>query len=314
MVVGGGAPLGPVTRGLHPGRLVGYPGSMSSTRPGRLTLDELRLALSAPRARDGFVSRRLWVRGVSTHYRMSTRAPAAPMPVVLVHGLAVSHRYLMPTARALSGAHPVYVPDLPGFGLSGKPRAVYGVAEHARHLAAWLGGVGLPAACLLGTSFGCEVAAALAAEYPHLAAALVLVGPTSDPAARTRRAQIGRWLRDVVREDKRQAPILLRDAWDAGPRRVATTLGHSVRNAVERALRSVEAPTLLLRGSRDLIAPPGWLAEAARVTRNSMLGEIPGAAHNAITTAGPQVAATVRQFLAGIPRRTVGNRPGWQPS
>ena len=268
-----------------------------------LSFDELRLALSAPRARDGFVSRRLWVRGLSTHYRMSTEEPERPMPVVLVHGLAVSHRYLMPTARALSGSYQVYLPDLPGFGLSGKPVTAYGVAEHARHLATWLTGVGLPAACLLGNSFGCEVAVALAAEYPQLAAALVLVGPTSDPAARTRRAQIGRWLRDVVREDKRQAPILLRDAWDAGPRRVAATLGHSVRNAVDRALRRVEAPTLFLRGSRDPIAPAAWLAEAARVTRNSVLAEIPGAAHNAITTAGPQVAALVRTFLSGLPPR-----------
>jgi pimeloyl-ACP methyl ester carboxylesterase len=42
-----------------------------------------------------------------------------PSAWLLVHGLAVSHRYLMPTAAALAGT--VYVPDLPGFGLSDKP-------------------------------------------------------------------------------------------------------------------------------------------------------------------------------------------------
>ena len=49
-------------------------------------------------------------------------APEHAWPIVLVHGLAVSHRYLMPTAALLARRHPVGVPDLPGFGLSGDPR------------------------------------------------------------------------------------------------------------------------------------------------------------------------------------------------
>ena len=65
------------------------------------------------------------------------------MPVVLLHGLAVSHRYLMPLAARLAGHHPVHVVDLPGFGLSGDPGTVLGVTEHADHLADWMEAAGL---------------------------------------------------------------------------------------------------------------------------------------------------------------------------
>jgi pimeloyl-ACP methyl ester carboxylesterase len=267
---------------------------------------DLHLALSAPRPRDGFTSRHMTVRGVRTHLRVATRA--AGMPIVLLHGLAVSHRYLMPTARALAEGHPVYVPDLPGFGLSGKPRAVYRVIDHADHVAALMQRLDLPPACLVGNSFGGEVAARLAARYPDAVRALVLVGPTADPAARSYRGQVGRWLIDLVREDPRQAAILARDVRDAGLRRVVGTLSASVHNRIEADLAAVRAPTLLLRGSRDPVAPARWLAEAARACggRTRVAG-VHGAAHNAVTTAGAAVADLVDSFLIQhVPRQTAG--------
>lgn len=47
-----------------------------------------------------FHSRTTTVRGLPTH-DLHAAGPGG-LPIVLVHGLAVSHRYLMPTARALA--------------------------------------------------------------------------------------------------------------------------------------------------------------------------------------------------------------------
>jgi pimeloyl-ACP methyl ester carboxylesterase len=263
---------------------------------GRLSRSERRLVFAAPADDQGFTSRWLSAAGVRTHYRVA--GPPGGTPVVLLHGLAVSHRYLMPTARVIARTHPVYVPDLPGFGLSGKPATVYDVTMHARHVAAFAAALELPPACVVGNSFGAEVAAALAADHPGVAAAVVLVGPTTDRAARTRTRQIGRWLLDVPREDFRQAPILLRDVRDAGLRRVFRTLGHSVRHRMEQTLRRVDVPVLLIRGARDPIAPPRWLTELAGGQPDTTIVTVPGAAHNAVTTAGPEVAALTLSFIA----------------
>ncbi|MFB9411440.1 alpha/beta fold hydrolase [Dactylosporangium matsuzakiense] len=50
-------------------------------------------------------------------------------------------------------------------------------------------------------------------------------------------------------------------------------------------------PTLLLRGERDPIAPRRWLERAAARIPNAVVGEVPLAGHNAVTTAGAAVAA-----------------------
>src|SRR5947208_3308850 len=77
---------------------------------------------------EGFRSDWTDVGAVRMHARVSTRRlpPDAPR-IVLVHGIGVSGRYLMPTATRLAQIFRVYVPDLPGFGLSTKPPEILDV-------------------------------------------------------------------------------------------------------------------------------------------------------------------------------------------
>jgi pimeloyl-ACP methyl ester carboxylesterase len=150
--------------------------------------------------------------------------------------------------------------------------------------------------CVIGNSFGCQVAVDLAVRRPDLVASLVLVGPTADPAARTSLGQARRWAYDLVFEDKRQAAILATDVANAGIRRVIGTLRVSVRDRIDEKLTAISVPTLFLRGSRDRIVPERWLAEAAARTPAARILTIPRAAHNAVTTAGAEVARAVAGF------------------
>lgn len=253
---------------------------------------ELGLALSAPTAARGFTSRHRTVGGLRLHVR--SRTGSGGRVWVLLHGLAVSHRYLMPTAAALPGD--VHVPDLPGFGLSENPARVYDVADHAAVVAAWMDAEGIAGAGVVANSFGCQVAVELAVRRPDLAAALVLVGPTVDPAAPTAAGQVWRWLRDLAYEDPAQLRIIGRDVRDAGPHRVLRTLLHSTRHAMPRRLPLVTAPVLVLRGEHDRIASTAWARRAAALVRDGSAGVVPRAAHNAVTTAGASVAARAVAF------------------
>ncbi|MEV1315157.1 alpha/beta hydrolase [Micromonospora arborensis] len=265
---------------------------------GRFGPVELRRAMAAPRPAAGLTSEWRLVDGLRTHTRRSADPGTGAPPVVLVHGLAVSHRYLTPLAVALASTHPVYVPDLPGFGLTEHPEGAYDVQRHAEHLAAWLAAYRLPPVCLLGHSFGAEVAAALAATRPEAVRALVLAGPTSDPAARSHRAQLGRWLLDALGEAPLQAPILGRDIWNARPWRVLATLSHSLRNTIESDLVQITAPTLVVAGERDPVVPAQWRAQAVRLVPDANLVVVPGASHNVATTAPTAVADAIHKFLA----------------
>ncbi|GAB7038610.1 MULTISPECIES: alpha/beta fold hydrolase [Catenuloplanes] len=238
-----------------------------------------------------FNSRYVTVSGRRLHVR--SRAGSGT-PWVLLHGLAVSHRYLMPTARALPG--PVHAPDLPGFGRSAAPRRVLGPREHAAVLAAWMDAEGMRGARLLGGSYGCQVAVELAIARPDLVSALVLAGPTADPAAGVVR-HVLRLLRDLPIEDPRQLPVVTAGALAAGPRRIIGTLRTAVRHRMEDRLPLVTAPVLVLRGRRDPIAPDAWTARLAAVAGCRTV-TLPGAAHNVVTTAGPRVAGLATAFAA----------------
>lgn len=258
-----------------------------------------RLSRAAPAPFGGFTSG--WTPTdtaagtVSLHAR--TGGTGAERRVVLVHGLAVSHRYLMPTAALLARRHPVGVPDLPGFGLSGEPGRVLGTRELADALGSWLAATGTGPAVLLGNSFGCQVIADLVVRRPELASALVLTGPTVDPAARSAARQVGRWLRDAMREDPSQAPLLLRDFRDAGPRRVVGTLRHAVRDRIEEHLPAIDAPTLVVRGGIEPIVPQRWAEEATRLLPRGELVVLPGSAHNSPYVAAGALVRTVEDFL-----------------
>jgi pimeloyl-ACP methyl ester carboxylesterase len=270
---------------------------------GRGRLDRLRLAMAAPRTAYGFRSEWTTVGGTRMHARVPTGSARGGPPVVLVHGLAVSHRYLMPTAVLLARSCDVRVVDLPGFGLSGNPGRTLDTGEQADALAGWLAATGTGPAVLLGNSFGCQVAVRLAVEHPDQCLGLVLSGPTVDPARRSAAGQIGRWLRDALREDPFQAAILLRDVADAGPVRVWRTLRAAVRDRIEEGLPQVDVPVLVLRGGAEPIVPARWAAEAASRVRDGELVELPGSPHNSVYVAAELLVAAVLPFLARLPRR-----------
>lgn len=228
-------------------------------------------------------------------------APRCPAPtVVLVHGQVISSLYMVPTARLLARDYAVLAPDLPGFGLSAKPRAVLSVPELADALAAWMEASGLRSAALVANSLGCQVVADLAARRPELVEALVLAGPTMDREARTAWAQVGRWLRDWSGERPSLALAHLRDFALAGPRRSWRTFRYALADRIEDKLPRVEAPALVVRGERDPIVPQRWAEEVAGLLPRGRLVVIPGGPHCVNYSTPGAFTRVVRAFLATV--------------
>jgi pimeloyl-ACP methyl ester carboxylesterase len=239
--------------------------------------------------------------GHTIHARVSAPPmPAGRPPLVLVHGLLVSSRYFLPTAERLGAHYDVYVPDLPGWGRSGKPSRALTVPELADALVAWLDALGLERPVLVANSFGCQIVADLAARYPERVAGLVLLGPTVDPHAR-RLWKIGaRWLLNVPLEPPGLDLVTLRDLLDMGVRRLIGTIRPMLNDRIERKLPSVTSPALVVRGGRDSTVPKRWATEATRLLPRGRLVEIPGAPHAINYNAPDAVAALVRDFVESL--------------
>jgi pimeloyl-ACP methyl ester carboxylesterase len=103
------------------------------------------------------------------------------VPVVLLHGLTATRRYVVMGSRALErDGHRVVMYDARGHGRS-SPADTYSYDTLADDLSAVLDDRGFGTAVLAGASMGAHTIVQLALRHPERAAALVLVTPAYDP-------------------------------------------------------------------------------------------------------------------------------------
>jgi pimeloyl-ACP methyl ester carboxylesterase len=241
-------------------------------------------------------SRRRVVGGVRMFERYA-ETEDAPV-VVLLHGIGCSSRYLLPTAGRLAGCCTVYAPDLPGFGRSGRLRARPTVRRLADTLALWLDAAGLERPdVLLANSFGCQLLVDLAGREPERVARLVLVGPSIDPHARSLVRQSGRLAVDLTREPLGLLAIESVDYLLHLSKTGFAAFRAMRRDPVEAKLAAVQAPTLVVRGSRDPIVPRRWAEEVANRLPRGRLTEVLGAPHAVNYSAPDALARLTLEFL-----------------
>ena len=192
----------------------------------------------------------------------------------------------------------MFVPDLPGFGRSDKPRHAFSIDELADNLADWMATVGLPRANFLGNSMGCQVIVELAVQRPDLIQRAVLVGPTVDTQGRSMIVQLARGAADLWHEPWSLFPILAHDYWLTGTRRMVQTLHMALADPVEKKFPRVNVPILVVRGAYDTIAPQRWVEQIARTLPDGTLVIVPRATHAAHYAAAEAVARIANDFFA----------------
>ena len=242
-----------------------------------------------------------WTRvgGQRVHVRVSTHpVPPEALTVVMVHGLVVSSRYMVPTLLRLAPTCRVLAPDLPGFGRSDPPsRTPESMSGLADALAEWMEAAGLERAVFLGNSLGCQTLADFAARYPERTVGLVLQGPTMDAEARSVRQQVWRWLSNSQRERSAQMPLLVHDYWEAGPRRFLDSFRMALKDRIEDKLPRIQAPTLVVRGARDPIVPQRWAERVTALLPRGRLAVIPGGTHTLNFAAPLELVRVIEPFL-----------------
>jgi 2-hydroxy-6-oxonona-2,4-dienedioate hydrolase len=218
-------------------------------------------------------------------------------PLVLVHGLGLSHKYMMPTAECLARKFEVFVPDLPGFGASTRPARVLDIRGLADALAAWMNAVGLVRVALIGNAQGCQIIVDLAARYPERVVAGVLQGPTTPPDERSWLRQIIRW-RQNASLDPRELRTMIRASYrKSGYLRVLRATRYALADALETKCQSVRAPMLVVRGQHDPICRESWAESLAARFPAGRIVLMPHQGHRIVYTGPAALAAVARQFI-----------------
>jgi pimeloyl-ACP methyl ester carboxylesterase len=225
--------------------------------------------------------------------------PAGGPPLVMLHGLGVSGRYFLPLARRLARDFSVHIPELPGHGDSSRPAHALDVRTLADVLESWLEAAGVPdGAIVVANSMGCQVTAALAVLRPVRARALVFIGPTLDPDNRNLARLAARFVGTGFFARLSLPGRLLVDYARMGVRRYVEELRHMLADRIERHLPLVEAPTLVLRGSLDLVVPQTWAERVTALLPEGRLVTVPGWGHAVHYSAPDETATLIRGFLS----------------
>jgi pimeloyl-ACP methyl ester carboxylesterase len=128
------------------------------------------------------------------------------VPVVLLHGLTASHRYVVMGSKLLErSGHRVIAYDARGHGRSSPAREPdqYRYEDLVGDLEEVLDGLGVERSVLAGSSMGAHTLLRLALERPGRTAGLVVITPAFDPATNDEPDRLARWdsLSEGLRRD-----------------------------------------------------------------------------------------------------------------
>lgn len=117
-------------------------------------------------------------------------------PVVLLHGLTATRRYVVMGSRALErSGHRVIAYDARGHGASSPAPdpAAYRYEDLVLDLEAVLDALELPRAVLAGASMGAHTLLAFALAHPERVAGMVLITPAYEPGSERSQESLARW-------------------------------------------------------------------------------------------------------------------------
>ena len=251
----------------------------------------------------------------------------AGIPVVLLHGLTASRRYVVMGSQSLQrGGHRVVAYDARGHGASSPAPApeAYRYEDLTADLGAVLDALGLERAVLAGASMGAHTALRLALEQPERVAAVAVITPGYDPVEFDDPRRLARWdaLADALRDGGIDAFVeafglqRLPDAWRGTlatvmrqrlakhehPGALADALRAVPRSrpfADLHALEEIECPAVVV-ASRDEADPghPLALGEAYAelLPRGRLLVEEPG--RSPLAWQGGQLSKVIAELAA----------------
>jgi len=211
---------------------------------------------------------------------VSSSAPPADIPnrsFVLVHGIGVSSRYFQPAAAHLARVAPVYLIDLPGYGAAPNPTQDVSLDDHARVVIEFLRATELENPVLIGHSMGAQVVARIATNAPAVSDRIVLLAPTMPPGYRTFWIAASRLVLDMILEPLAAKWVVASDyVFRTGVPYYLRQVPHVLGDRLEDRVPLINAPTLVLRGDRDVIVPNAWARRLAAALPRGTFREVKG--------------------------------------
>jgi pimeloyl-ACP methyl ester carboxylesterase len=258
---------------------------------------------------------------VALAYSESCRAHSQRLPLVFVHGWSYDHTLFAPQVARFSAAYRVITIDLRGHGDSDAPHQEYTVAGFADDLAWMCGQLGVERPVVIGHSMGGTIALELAACYPRLPAAIMLIDSVILPSPafvealrpigeQLRRPsyckaieQAGETLFLPTDDANRKAQILTQ--MSLTPQHVAVSAfnNHLLAHDASAAAASCAVPAAYISAATTMADLPRFRALCPQL----ITGQTIGSGHFSPLEVPDQINAMIERFLMiSVPERAYG--------
>lgn len=256
-------------------------------------------------------SQKIKIGKLDIHYRSGGQGE----PLLVIHGGGNSGEAWLRNATALADYYKVYVPDLPGFGLS-QPLGDKSFSEFVSFVDSFSDSLGLERFHLVGHSFGGGVALQYALESPQKVSKLILVSSLclGQEIALWARfvsrlflySHLGKAMLCVLNAAKHIAkwlyapmelvtPALQVDTGLGIARSVMTLKGQTT--VLLNRLPELLMPTLLVWGSKDSVVPATHCYAASELIPDCRLHIFEGCGHNVYRERLKEFSRLVNDFL-----------------
>ena len=235
--------------------------------------------------------------------------------LLLLHGWGCDSSLMKPVADRLQDSFRILIPDFPGHGQSGRPPEPWGVPEYADCLRQLLKEEGFTPCNVIAHSFGCRVAAWLAANDPDLFGKMVFTGaagirPKPTDEARKRSAHYKK-LKGFC-EKAKKIPLMGNVA-EKCEEQLRKKYGSRDYNALDEEMRKTfvkvinqdltelyprfRSSTLLIWGDADTETPLWMGQKMEQLIPDAGLVTLEGGSHFAYLEQIDRFTAVIRHFL-----------------
>ena len=235
--------------------------------------------------------------------------------LLLLHGWGCSGTLMQPVAERMKDHFQILIPDFPGHGKSGRPPEPWGVPEYAECLMQLLYDNEFIPCHVIAHSFGCRVAAWLAAEHPELFGKIIFTGAAGirkTPSAEARkRSERYKKLKGIC-EQMKKVPLLNASAGKL-ENRLRQKYGSPDYNALDDEMRKTfvrvinqdltdlygkfSSSTLLIWGDADTETPLWMGQEMEKRIPDAGLVILENGSHFAYLEQIDRFCTIARQFL-----------------
>ena len=220
-------------------------------------------------------------------------------PLLLLHGGFCSLETMRELGSDLASSYRVHAPERPGHGRTPDRDGPYSYAGMVTDSLAYLDAVGLDSVHVVGFSDGAIAGLMMALDHPDRVRSLVAISANLDPTGFVAEELFAAAVpaESMARVDAQYAELS-----PDGPAHAeaVTAKLHAMWVAEPQipraALAGITAPTLVMAGDHDMIAPEHTLAIAEGIA-GAQLCIVPGASHMLVEERPALIGRIVREFL-----------------